>query len=146
MAAAQVCLPQVEQLLGAGPPDGRWEALDDAALDEEVAKYRDALSQLTQRLTSLGASRGARFPASVPVPDPMAPHAPMIARRAGVEADLIGEGASGAGVPADQSVDPLGVEGVDYAIGSVDDLDPSEWQVQAAVPVLGTPPPPLPPR
>ena len=25
--------------------------------------------------------------------------------------------------------DPLGVEGVDYAVGSIDDVDPSEWQV-----------------
>ena len=50
--------------------------------------------------------------------------------RAGIRLDLDAAGARGEAGAA--GADPHGVEGVDYTLGSVDDLDPSEWQVRCA--------------
>lgn len=49
--------------------------------------------------------------------------------RAGIQVDLDAE-AGARGEAAAEGSDPHGVEGVDYTLGSVDDLDPSEWQVR----------------
>lgn len=80
-----------------------WETLDNEALDEEIKLYIGALQGLTSGLEELGISASLDELAE----DPESGKREQIA---GVD----------------------GLEGVDYTFGSVDDLDPSEWQVMIA--------------
>ncbi|KAK9813137.1 hypothetical protein WJX72_009655 [[Myrmecia] bisecta] len=81
--------------------EARWNELDDAALIDEISSYRGSLTQLSKELKNLGIA--------VSLDD-------KDGEEEGGNADLA-------------SIGVEGVEGVDYRLGSVDDLDPSEWQV-----------------
>lgn len=109
---------QAQRLLcGAGASaDKRWSRLRDEDLGQTVEEYRACIRNLTQRLAALGDNVSLE------------------------QADDADKSGSGAGLTH------LGEEGVDYTLGSADDLDPSEWQVNywpnemlvADIPVKGT--------
>ncbi|KXZ46765.1 hypothetical protein GPECTOR_41g730 [Gonium pectorale] len=122
-----------------------WQQLPPEALLAEVAKYRGAIRDVASRLRVLGEPK---------LPPPSADHLLTLSRReagaggngptasplphsgaTGAAGAFCAPGAQAGGIPADDGAeaDPelahLGEEGTDYVLGSVDDVDPSEWQV-----------------
>lgn len=142
--AQEAQLVEIERLLqdATGTLEARWEGLDDEALSAEIAKYRSALTDVSRRLAGLGACGCAGpsdHPCHVPWREGLPAHLLCLAAtqqsappllRAGIALDLEADAAAEGSGGGAQGADPLGVEGVDYTLGSVDDLDPSEWQVR----------------
>lgn len=94
----------------------QWENMDDNALVQEVASYYDALQDMTKRIDGvmkMSAEHGiVDYDANTSAKD-------------GNIGDSVGK-----------RDDVLGVEGVDYCEGSLDDVDPREWQVpQYCIPI-----------
>lgn len=128
--------PSADTLLALDPAaaSARWAALDDDALDAEVAAYRTALEGLRSELAALGRT--------VELEDGQAGTIAGVEVRGGCgRAEITTNGGpmrehffKRGPNPSVSSYHPFlkqGVEGVDYHLGSVDDLDPSEWQVRA---------------
>ena len=109
-----------EQLLQLNEADAMkgWEQMPDDALGREVGRYHRAVRELAACVQELGGAEGAAAAAG--------------ARGNSAERDLgqgAGAGTAAAGTAGQNEYAHLGREGVDYTFGSVDDLDPSEWEV-----------------
>lgn len=103
-----------------------WERLDDAALTDEVVAYYDALADVTQRVEGVMGHHYPRGDTEMPSSGLVDSHGPSAAGGTGaVEETGNGDQRQKEG----QVDDALGVEGVDFYEGSLDDVDPSEWQV-----------------
>lgn len=85
-----------------------WQGMDDASLTEEVVAYYEALADVTQRIDGVMYRRG---------------------NAETVEYNAAEEKQDGEKQKQQEGDDVLGVEGVDFYEGSLDDVDPSEWQV-----------------
>ncbi|KAI8112875.1 hypothetical protein M9434_004195 [Picochlorum sp. BPE23] len=104
-----------------------WERLDDAALTDEVVAYYDALADVTQRVEGVMGHHYRRGDTETPSNDLVDSQGPSAQGGSGALEE------TGNGDQQKQKEgqvdDALGVEGVDFYEGSLDDVDPSEWQV-----------------
>lgn len=132
---------QLLQLSGA-EAERVWEDLPDVALSREVRKHLAAIHNIASHLQAFGdvpgggAGAGAS-PAGATTRPEAGEEQPAGAGPSGNgEGPLGADGGGGAaaGGPAAAGAggefSHLGAEGVDYTFGSVEDLDPSEWQVR----------------
>ena len=106
-----------------------WEALDDASLTDEVVAYYEALADVTQRVEGAMGHQYRRGDGEVPSHALGDCH---VASGSGEEAGDRQEQQQQHQMTKKkegQVDDALGVEGVDFYEGSLDDVDPSEWQV-----------------
>ncbi|KAG2497446.1 hypothetical protein HYH03_004601 [Edaphochlamys debaryana] len=138
-----------EALLALPEPEATaaWRQMPHEALVAEVAKHRSAIRDVAARLRVLGPAPNQPIPTLLPTSEAAlllgAPTNASAAAPAGAAQPFSAEGvqpvgdaapasgaAAAAGVAAvDDEFAHLGEEGVDYTFGSVDELDPSEWQV-----------------
>ena len=106
-----------------------WEALDDASLTDEVVAYYEALADVTQRVEGAMGHQYRRGDGEVPSHALGDCH---VASGSGEEAGDRQQQQQQQQMTKKkegQVDDALGVEGVDFYEGSLDDVDPSEWQV-----------------
>jgi mRNA (2'-O-methyladenosine-N6-)-methyltransferase len=103
-----------EQLLQLNEADAMkgWEQLPDDALGRQVGQYHRAVRELAACVQELGGADGA-----------------ACARGASAERELGQGAAAGTAAAGQDEYAHLGREGIDYTFGSVDDLDPCEWEV-----------------
>lgn len=106
-------VPQAEIILQSSLQDKEkeWERLDDASLTDSMVTYYGALGELTKRI------------------DEAMKHNVVHDGTGMVDYDEGDPLNSAQGQPAGDKEDGLGVEGVDFYEGSLDDVDPREWQV-----------------
>ncbi|KAI8113781.1 hypothetical protein M9435_003773 [Picochlorum sp. BPE23] len=105
-----------------------WERLDDAALTDEVVAYYDTLADVTQRVEGVMGHNYRRGDTETPSNDLVDSQGPSAQGGSGA-VDETGNGDQQKQKKEGQVDDALGVEGVDFYEGSLDDVDPSEWQV-----------------
>lgn len=105
-----------------------WERLDDAALTDEVVAYYDALADVTQRVEGVMGHLYRRGDTETPSNGLGDSQGPSAQGGSGA-VDEMGNGDQQKQKKEGQVDDALGVEGVDFYEGSLDDVDPSEWQV-----------------
>eukprot|EP00889_Picochlorum_renovo_P000121 jgi/Picre1/27151/NNA_000120.t1 len=105
-----------------------WERLDDAALTDEVVAYYDALADVTQRVEGVMGHHYRRGDTETPSNDLVDSQGPSAQGGSGAVEET-GNGDQQKQKKEGQVDDALGVEGVDFYEGSLDDVDPSEWQV-----------------
>lgn len=105
-----------------------WERLDDAALTDEVVAYYDALADVTQRVEGVMGHHYRRGDTETPSNGLVDSQGPSAQGGSGA-VDETGNGDQQKQKKEGQVDDALGVEGVDFYEGSLDDVDPSEWQV-----------------
>ncbi|GFR47058.1 hypothetical protein Agub_g8743, partial [Astrephomene gubernaculifera] len=140
VAEALLVLPEVDA-------DLSWQQLSRDALLNEVSRYRDAIRDVASHLRDLGDEQLSSIPDELLTlshnPDAIlgAQAAttsfsadPSAAAAAGSSLDGCPHISAGLTNASNNTEDPdnlahLGEEGLDYTLGSVDDVDPSEWQV-----------------
>ncbi|WPT13797.1 N6-adenosine-methyltransferase catalytic subunit [Picochlorum sp. SENEW3] len=105
-----------------------WERLDDAALTDEVVAYYDALADVTQRVEGVMGHHYRRGDTETPSNGLVDSQGPSAQGGSGAVEET-GNGDQQKQKKEGQVDDALGVEGVDFYEGSLDDVDPSEWQV-----------------
>jgi mRNA m6A methyltransferase catalytic subunit len=116
-------VPQAEIILQSSLQDKEheWEALDDASLTDNLITYYETLGELTKRIDEAMRHNVGNDATGV------------------VDYDNAGDGDAlnpAQGQSAGRKEDGLGVEGVDFYEGSLDDVDPREWQVpQHCIPI-----------
>ena len=116
-------VPQAEIILQSSLEDKEheWASLDDASLTENVITYYETLGELTKRIDEAMRHNVAHDATG------------EVDYEQGEEGDALGNSGH---VQTGKKEDGLGVEGVDFYEGSLDDVDPREWQVpQHCIPI-----------
>lgn len=123
-------VPQAEIILQSSLQDKEkeWEGLDDSSLTENMITYYETLGELTKRID-----------------EAMMHNVVKDGNNAGiVDYENVNSGVVDGGPASAQTQtvgnankdDDMGVEGVDFYEGSLDDVDPREWQVpQHCIPI-----------
>ncbi|GIL94910.1 hypothetical protein Vretimale_985, partial [Volvox reticuliferus] len=110
VAEALLVLPEYDAELS-------WQKISREALLVEVSKYREAIRDIAGRLRELG---------DVSLP---AAEEDLLLQNCTAVGGLPAATAGPDDEPDDSEFPQLGDEGLDYTLGNVDDVDPSEWQV-----------------
>lgn len=116
-----------------------WESLDDAALTENILSYYETLNDLTKRIdeamkhTTVNHEGGNLGIVDYTRDESVVTGGREGQQQAGCRIEQEVPAAEAAVAAAanhhDEVTHQMGVEGVDFYEGSLDDVDPSEWQV-----------------
>ena len=107
----------------------RWADADEDVLNREIDQYRGSITAINKHLQTLGVAIDEEQDDDAELEEDQAPEQAPEQPEASAAAPEQQQQAAPAEPEAAKEFAHLGEEGVDFTLGSVDDIDPSEWQV-----------------